>query len=115
MRVKNRKMHVHDSGFLRYFCVEMHLLSLSRHFFCAKAQCPGCHGASVVTRLTVFFNGDIYSLGIVIVSFIMNLNVSDFLLCLTMLLIDLLIKLVFLLILSLGSNLSSHLSLIPND
>ena len=28
MRVKNRKMHVHDSGFLRYFCVEMHLLSL---------------------------------------------------------------------------------------
>ena len=45
MRVKNRKMHVHDSGFLRYFCVEMHLLSLSRHLFCAKAQCPGCHGA----------------------------------------------------------------------
>ena len=73
------------------------------------------HILPVVTRLTVFFNGDIYSLGIVIVSFIMNLNVSDFLLCLTMLLIDLLIKLVFLLILSLGSNLSSHLSLIPND
>ena len=36
-----------DSGFLRYSCVEMHLLSLSRHFFCAKAQCPGCHGASI--------------------------------------------------------------------
>ena len=46
-------MHVHDSGFLRYFCVEMHLLSLSRHFFCAKAQCPGCHGACMAIRQTI--------------------------------------------------------------
>ena len=45
MRIKAEKMPVNVGKYLRNFCVNVHLFTVSRHLFSAKWHCPECHCA----------------------------------------------------------------------